>query len=314
MLGEADVDAASPAMVDLQYMEVDGEFSMAIFQHPDSRIRIGVDALGGGTLRLAMGVKSTVWDRIQRPITFRAGATVAGKTTWLHERTLDPRRKNADRAWVPAELALPLGTSAVVLETKGRRRRTAYAWAGWADPVVEMPNGSKPSAEVTRTGHPSVLIITADACRADMLGCYGARDVPTPNLDALAADGLVFDDARANSTTTVGSYATAWTGLHPAKHGMLSEWGTFPVDVPNVFSLARSAGFHTVFAASELETGSPEQGFGRPFDDVIPCTANPSQDGAVTTRQFLRWFDVRPDAPFVAWVGYYHTHPPLRLP
>jgi arylsulfatase A-like enzyme len=238
---------------------------------------------------------------------------VDGSVKWLHKRTIDARSPS-DREWIWAEVAIPAGTSAIVLQTRARRRRVAYAWAGWADPTFEPTGAPTAVARPRRPSHPSVIMITSDACRADSLGCYGAATDDTPNLDALAAEGLLFSDARANSSTTTGSYATSLTGRYPPVHGMMAEWGTLNDQLPNLVTIANRGGYRTVFAASEHDLSDPAQGFGRDFTDVIGCRANPSQDGSVTTRAFLRWLDERPDQPFLAWVSYYDTHPPLRLP
>src|ERR1700730_11682545 len=40
---------------------------------------------------------------------------------------------------------------------------------------------------------PNVILITIDTVRADHLGCYGAKNVRTPTLDALGRDGVVFE-------------------------------------------------------------------------------------------------------------------------
>ena len=38
---------------------------------------------------------------------------------------------------------------------------------------------------------PNVVVITIDTLRADHVGCYGYKQIHTPNIDALAADGAV---------------------------------------------------------------------------------------------------------------------------
>ena len=44
-----------------------------------------------------------------------------------------------------------------------------------------------------RTTRPNVLVFFCDQLRPDLLGCYGGDIVRTPNMDALAADGTLFD-------------------------------------------------------------------------------------------------------------------------
>lgn len=310
--GMVTTDAPTPGMVDLQYMDVGGESSMAIFQHPDCVARFPLDVPAGGVLRVAAGVKTCAWERLQGPIRFRVGAEVGGRTRWLHESTLDPRHDAADRGWRSAEVHLPEGTRAVVFETRGKRKRTAYAWCGWADPVIDLADTDE-RVRRHRPTPPSVLLITSDGCRPDMLGCYGGHDVATPHIDALAADGVVFDDARTNSTAAVSGYGAAMSGQWPHTYGAFSEWGMFPYDKPNLPGLAGAAGFHTVLALSQRIMSGDAVAYGRAFAEVLPCSGNPAQDGAMTTRLFLRWLDDRPAGPFFAWVSYYDTHPPARL-
>jgi hypothetical protein len=50
------------------------------------------------------------------------------------------------------------------------------------------------------------------------------------------------------------------------------------------------------------------------FEDVLPTFSNPMQDGQVTTRQFINWFDQRPDKPIFSWLHYFDVHPPGMPP
>ena len=65
----------------------------------------------------------------------------------------------------------------------------------------------------------NVLLITLDTTRADRLGCYGYTRAETPVLDALAADGIRFDDAVSPVPITLPAHATIFTGLAPPNHG-----------------------------------------------------------------------------------------------
>ena len=67
---------------------------------------------------------------------------------------------------------------------------------------------------------PSILLVTFDTLRADRVGCYGYSEAETPNLDALARDGVRFDNARTHIPLTLPSHATILTGLLPPRHGV----------------------------------------------------------------------------------------------
>ena len=52
---------------------------------------------------------------------------------------------------------------------------------------------------------PNVVVITIDTLRADHLGCYGYKHIRTPNIDALAVDGVRFERAYTAVPVTLPS-------------------------------------------------------------------------------------------------------------
>lgn len=68
----------------------------------------------------------------------------------------------------------------------------------------------KPKSRV----RPNILILMADQLRADALGCYGNGVCRTPNLDALAASGVVFENGLTANPICVPARATLITGNH----------------------------------------------------------------------------------------------------
>ncbi|MEM6672813.1 MAG: sulfatase [Planctomycetota bacterium] len=64
-----------------------------------------------------------------------------------------------------------------------------------------------------------VLVITLDTTRADHLSCYGGSRFETPALDALADQGVRFEDCTAPAATTLSSHASLMTGTYPHRHG-----------------------------------------------------------------------------------------------
>src|SRR5262245_34215497 len=66
----------------------------------------------------------------------------------------------------------------------------------------------------------SVVLITLDTLRIDAVGAYGCSPSVTANLDALAADGVVFDQAYTVAPLTVPAHASMLTGLVPLRHGV----------------------------------------------------------------------------------------------
>lgn len=67
---------------------------------------------------------------------------------------------------------------------------------------------------------PNVVMIMTDNHGAWTLGCYGNKDIRTPNIDRLAAEGTLFDNAFASNPVCSPTRATSLTGLIPSQHGV----------------------------------------------------------------------------------------------
>jgi arylsulfatase len=63
---------------------------------------------------------------------------------------------------------------------------------------------------------PNILLILCDQLRADALGCYGNEIVQTPNLDRLAASGVMYDQCMVTQPTCTPSRASILTGCYPS--------------------------------------------------------------------------------------------------
>ena len=66
----------------------------------------------------------------------------------------------------------------------------------------------------------NVVLITIDTLRADHVGCYGYKQIKTPNIDGLAADGVRFERAFAVVPVTLPSHTSMLTGTYPMLSGM----------------------------------------------------------------------------------------------
>ncbi len=69
---------------------------------------------------------------------------------------------------------------------------------------------------------PNVIFILTDNHGAWTLGCYGNKDIQTPNLDRMAAEGALFERAMASNPVCSPTRATWLTGLMPSQHGVHS--------------------------------------------------------------------------------------------
>jgi arylsulfatase A-like enzyme len=71
----------------------------------------------------------------------------------------------------------------------------------------------------------NVVVLTLDTTRWDRIGAYGDRTASTPNLDRLAAEGTLFEQAIAAVPLTLPSHSTMFTGLLPPRHGVRDNGG-----------------------------------------------------------------------------------------
>ena len=79
---------------------------------------------------------------------------------------------------------------------------------------------SAPLAAAARRRPPNIILILCDNLGYGDLGCYGATDLRTPQIDALAAGGLRFTDCYAASGVCTPSRAALLTGCYPRRVGL----------------------------------------------------------------------------------------------
>lgn len=174
----------------------------------------------------------------------------------------------------------------------------------------------------------NIVFITLDCVRPDYLGCYGCHTVRTPNLDRLAARGVVFEQAVTQAPNTWVSHAGILTGLYPHLHGLRSPYDRLGPEVPTLASLLAEAGYRTAGFPSNDLLGSRagfDKGFDLYFEDYrLSRSADPATNN-VTANNRNRWEDILRAAdawlsavsePFFLWFHYLDTHhlPECDLP
>jgi len=319
-VGEATVTAPASGHVTVQPMTLLRDTRMALLQHPDSLMEFPPLVLGPRPrLLVACGIKKIAWSRLPSEIAFEASILVDGEgETRVLSVGLDPHHREEDRRWVEREVDLARFAGRrvrLVLRTSvSRRLDPHHAWAGWADPRIVHDAPSAPRRVRPASDPPVVLLVSADALRADYMGCAGHPGVRTPHLDALAKTGVRMMHARAQAGTRMGSYASLLSGQHVPTHGIDAEWGRMPPSLATLPVYLRAFGYHTVFAASDTVLGARSTGLGELFAEQIPSLARGRQDGAITTRRWVEWLDRRPARPSFVWLEYVDARPPAPLP
>ena len=95
---------------------------------------------------------------------------------------------------------------------------------------------------------PNVLFIAIDDLRPQ-LGCYGFKQMQTPNIDRLASQGVVFERAYCMVPTCGASRASLMTGIRPARNRFVNYLTWAEKDAPGITTLNthfKSHGYYTV--------------------------------------------------------------------
>ncbi len=188
-----------------------------------------------------------------------------------------------------------------------------------------------PAPTCGRENETPVLLITIDTLRADRLGCYGARQVRTPAMDALAAQGVRFERALSHVPLTPPSHAVILTGTYPMYTGVREfTSGALPQGVGVIAEAFQRHGYDTAAFVSSAALES-SWGFSRGFqlyDDYFNAkqanTGNPQaieRRAEETVRRLLTWLHSRPatggaggERPFFVWLHLYDPHYPYDPP
>ncbi|TKJ41612.1 hypothetical protein CEE37_03335 [candidate division LCP-89 bacterium B3_LCP] len=92
---------------------------------------------------------------------------------------------------------------------------------------------------------PNVILIMVDTLRRDRVGCYGdSNTVSTPNIDALASDGVIYDQHYAQATHTKPSTASLLTSRYPTGHGAVHKNQALPGGVTTLAEVCHDAGYY----------------------------------------------------------------------
>ncbi len=141
---------------------------------------------------------------------------------------------------------------------------------------------------VTQT-KPDILLIVLDTVRADRLSCYGYPRETTPNLDAFAEQGVLFERAISPAQWTVPAHASFFTGEYPTTHMTLQIYDKHSEVQVTLAELLQRAGYETVGFCNNPLLGIVENGLDRGFEEFYNYGGLfPERPEIVETR--ARWW------------------------
>ncbi|MBL7132461.1 MAG: sulfatase [Phycisphaerae bacterium] len=151
------------------------------------------------------------------------------------------------------------------------RRTCLKAGLGLAALAAQGPWPTILRAEAAR--RPNIVFLLADDQRFDALGCMGNREIKTPHVDRLAAEGMLFTDHYDTSPICMASRATVMTGMYEYRHGCNFSRGSLARDMflRSYPVLLRQAGYRTGFAGKFNMPITPQTSAAQPDNyDTLP--------------------------------------------
>jgi arylsulfatase A-like enzyme/Flp pilus assembly protein TadD len=218
----------------------------------------------------------------------------------------------------------PARTTTIPAVPATRRRRTtaaligtfvgglliAGAWLAWRSDSPLVADGP-------------IVLISIDTLRADRLPAYGYARAKTPELDELASDGVLFEQAYSHSPQTLPSHTSILTGRLPFEHGVRDNIGfSARKDERFLQHTLGERGFATAGFVSAFVLRA-ETGIGAGFDtfDDELRAASPDaplgqvqRPGAETAEAASRWLDAQGSGRCFLFVHIYEPHTPYSPP
>ncbi|MGH9501905.1 MAG: sulfatase-like hydrolase/transferase [Terriglobales bacterium] len=180
------------------------------------------------------------------------------------------------------------------------------------------------SALAASAAAPNVVVITIDTLRADHLGCYGDKQIRTPNIDALAADGARFERAYTAVPVTLPSHTVMFTGTYPMLSGM-HDFAANKLNAtqPTLASVLKEHGYATAAVIGSAVLDS-RFGLNRGFDfyydhfDFNRLQESNLEEmerpGNLVADITLDWLSKNYQKKLFLWMHLYDPHYPYRPP
>ncbi len=180
-------------------------------------------------------------------------------------------------------------------------------------------------AAAPRPAPPDVFLITIDTLRADHVGCYGYKQIETPALDSLAADGVRFSHAFTHSPITNTSHTSILTGLLPSVHGVTDFGVPLSPQHATGAELLKKKGYQTAafIGAVILDSSTLAPGLDRGFDfyDNFPAKTDSKDRFGRVERRGMEvvhhaegWLEKHRTGPRFVWVHLFDPHDPYEPP
>ncbi|NND98223.1 MAG: sulfatase-like hydrolase/transferase [Pirellulaceae bacterium] len=180
-----------------------------------------------------------------------------------------------------------------------------------AVPATTEPDTTAHDAS-DHAGRPNILLIVGEDHGCE-LSCYGDGVIQTPNIDALASQGVLFENGYVTQSVCSPSRSTIFTGLYPHQNGQLGlathQYGWFK-RWPTTYSLLKQAGYRTgLIGKTHVIPADAVESF---VDYRYQESSNFAKRNVAEYAKKAREFFDSGDEPFFMTVNYPDAHWPLQ--
>ena len=184
----------------------------------------------------------------------------------------------------------------------------------------------------------NIVLITLDCVRPDFLGCYGHKDVKTPNIDSLSSQGVIVDRAYSHSSVTGPSLMSLFTSRFPFDHGVRFNATPAETKLPVMAQILQKHDYRTAAFVGGYMLNSRlgfNRGFGYYDDKMVNSKVEElvlsmfgyykewggskikkfSRNANRLTDSAVKWLGSTDNKkPFFLWLHYFDAHDQFRLP
>ena len=278
-----------------------------------------------GALELPAGSR-LAWERLERTgdarltLAVAAGDEAERESAWTggagEALLVEPARP----AGIASFALRVAGTNGAVVLRGVHLLRPETSPASLPAAAAVAPAAPPPPAAAAVGERPNLIIYLVDTLRADHLGCYGYARPTSPRIDRFAADAVLFENGRAQSSWTKPAVAAVLTGLYPLAHGAELRAERIHESVETLAERLQAAGYETALFTTNGNV-SARFGFDQGWDSFRFMTRREGRKrkhyaAAEMNREIFAWLAERerrhPARPLFLFVHTLDPHDPYR--
>jgi arylsulfatase A-like enzyme len=284
------------------WQALSGIFQESVVMRAPEKLQFTVSLPQNPALELNLG---TIEDS---PVTFSLSIQQKG---WNREQNVLNRTITTPQRWDRnlIDLSRFAGQTAVIRFSLSAEKSGTIGI--WGNPVIR--NLQNEAAQIEKPQR--VILIWTDTLRKDHLTTYGYSRQTSPNIDALAKQGVKFADAIAQATWTKVATPAMMTSLYPTTNTVRNFYDRLPSSATTMAEVFYNAGYATINYCGNLFTGkftNLHQGFEEVNEDVSLSDPTSSKNSRESVDKFLPWLESHKSIPFFAFLHLYDPHDPYK--